>query len=103
MDRAPDSKSGCWGFKSLLACHLFYMSLTHGFIRFDIMDKVKQMYEKIVQFLKEAKVELKKVTWPTPKQTLASTSVVIIVVILVSIFLGIVDFGLAKVIRLVLG
>ncbi len=20
MDRAPDSKSGCWGFKSLLAC-----------------------------------------------------------------------------------
>jgi|APCry1669188910_1035180.scaffolds.fasta_scaffold17590_1 hypothetical protein len=21
MDRAPDSKSGCWGFKSLLACH----------------------------------------------------------------------------------
>ena len=22
MARAPDSKSGCWGFKSLLACHL---------------------------------------------------------------------------------
>ena len=20
-DRAPDSKSGCWGFESLLACH----------------------------------------------------------------------------------
>jgi len=67
------------------------------------MDKVKQTFERIVQFLKEAKVELKKVTWPTPKQTLASTSVVIIVVIVVSIFLGIVDFGLAKVIRLVLG
>ncbi|MEI8172028.1 MAG: preprotein translocase subunit SecE [Deltaproteobacteria bacterium] len=67
------------------------------------MDKVKQIFRKVVQFLKEAKVELKKVTWPTPKQTLASTSVVIIVVIIVSAFLGIVDFGLAKVIRLVLG
>ncbi|MCX5825760.1 MAG: preprotein translocase subunit SecE [Deltaproteobacteria bacterium] len=46
---------------------------------------------------------MKKVTWPTPKQTLASTSVVIIVVIIVSGFLGIVDFGLTKIIKLVLG
>jgi preprotein translocase subunit SecE len=67
------------------------------------MDKLKQIFEKVVQFLKEAKVELNKVTWPSSKQTLASTSVVIIVVIIVSAFLGIVDFGLAKVIRLVLG
>jgi len=67
------------------------------------MNKVKIIAEKIVRFLKEAKIELKKVTWPTPRQTLASTSVVIIVVIIVSIFLGIVDFGLAKAIRLVLG
>ncbi|HYA12885.1 MAG TPA: preprotein translocase subunit SecE [Syntrophales bacterium] len=67
------------------------------------MDKIKLITEKVMRFLKEAKGELKKVTWPTPKQTLASTSVVIIVVIIVSIFLGIVDFGLAKVIRLVLG
>jgi preprotein translocase subunit SecE len=67
------------------------------------MDKVKLIAEKIIRFLKEAKVELRKVTWPTPRQTLASTSVVIIVVIIVSIFLGIVDFGLAKAIRLVLG
>ncbi|MEK7243185.1 MAG: preprotein translocase subunit SecE, partial [Thermodesulfobacteriota bacterium] len=37
------------------------------------------------------------------KQTLASTSVVIIVVIIVSAFLGIVDFGLTKVVKLVLG
>ena len=67
------------------------------------MNKVKIIAEKIVRFLKEAKIELRKVTWPTPRQTLASTSVVIIVVIIVSIFLGIVDFGLSKAIRLVLG
>jgi preprotein translocase subunit SecE len=67
------------------------------------MDRIKLLTEKIVRFLKEAKGELKKVTWPTPRQTLASTSVVIIVVIIVSIYLGIVDFGVAKAIRLVLG
>jgi preprotein translocase subunit SecE len=67
------------------------------------MNKVKIIASNVIRFLKEAKIELRKVTWPTPRQTLASTSVVIIVVIIVSIFLGIVDFGLAKAIRLVLG
>jgi preprotein translocase subunit SecE len=68
-----------------------------------VLDRVKVIAEKIKQFLAGSKVELKKVTWPTPKQTLASTSVVIIVVIVVSTFLGIVDFGLTKVVKLVLG
>jgi preprotein translocase subunit SecE len=67
------------------------------------MDRVKIILEKVRQFLAGSKVELKKVTWPTPKQTLASTSIVIIVVIVVSFFLGIVDFGLAKVVKFVLG
>ena len=67
------------------------------------MNKVRIIADKVIRFLKEAKIELKKVTWPTHRQTLASTSVVIIVVIIVSMFLGIVDFGLAKAIRMVLG
>lgn len=67
------------------------------------MDKIKLILAKVTQFLKEAKTELMKVTWPTPKQTLASTSVVIVVVVIVSLFLGIVDFGLSKLIRLALG
>ena len=67
------------------------------------MDKIKVVTEKIKQFLTGSKIELKKVTWPTPKQTLASTSVVIIVVIIVSTFLGIVDFGLTKIVKLILG
>jgi preprotein translocase subunit SecE len=67
------------------------------------MDKIKEIAEKVKQFVAGSKVELKKVTWPTPKQTLASTSVVIIVVIIVSVFLGIVDFGLTKIVKLVLG
>ncbi|MHB8828219.1 MAG: preprotein translocase subunit SecE [Syntrophales bacterium] len=68
-----------------------------------IIDRIKVILEKTKQFLAGSSAELKKVVWPTPKQTLASTSVVVIVVIIVSVFLGIVDFGLSKIVRLVLG
>jgi preprotein translocase subunit SecE len=67
------------------------------------MEKIKSIIDRIRQFLRESKVELKKVTWPTPKEALASTSVVLAVVIIVSIFLGLVDFGLTKIIRVFLG
>ena len=55
-----------------------------------------------VQFLREVKIELKKVTWPSRKQTIGSTVVVIAVIILISIFLGSVDIGLSSLIRTVL-
>lgn len=58
---------------------------------------------KVKQFLSEARAELKKVTWPTRKQAFASTAVVIIVVVIVAVFLSLVDLGLTKVIRLILG
>ncbi len=51
------------------------------------------------QFLFDAKVELKKVTWPTKKELLSTTVVVIVLVILIALFLGIVDLGLVKIIK----
>ena len=58
--------------------------------------------ENSMQFLREVKVELKKVAWPTRKQTLGSTVVVLILVIIIAFFLGIVDIGLSSLIRMVL-
>ena len=58
--------------------------------------------QKSLQFLREVKVELKKVTWPTRKQTIGSTLVVIILVMIISFFLGIVDIGLSSLIGVVL-
>ena len=57
---------------------------------------------KSLQFLREVKVELKKVTWPSRKQTLGSTVVVIVLVMLISLFLGVVDMGLSSLVRIVL-
>jgi preprotein translocase subunit SecE len=58
-------------------------------------------WTRSVQFLREVKTELKKVTWPTRKQTLGSTGVVIVLVMIVSMFLGLVDMGLAGIVRLI--
>ena len=67
------------------------------------MEKIKAIMQKIIQFLSEAKAELKKVAWPTPKQTMASTSVVVIIVLIISLYLGIIDYGLAKLVKLIIG
>ncbi|MFC1800095.1 preprotein translocase subunit SecE [Candidatus Eisenbacteria bacterium] len=56
------------------------------------------MFEKIKKFVKEVKVELTKVTWPTPSELRATTTVVIITTFIMTVFIGIVDFGLAQVI-----
>ena len=56
-----------------------------------------------VQFLREAKIELKKVKWPTRKELLASTAIVIVLVLVVALYLGLIDFGLIKIIKRVIG
>ena len=51
------------------------------------------------QFLREVKQELKKVTWPSRKDTLSATVVVLFSVFVIAVFLGIVDSGLSNIIR----
>ncbi|MDH3572741.1 MAG: preprotein translocase subunit SecE [Desulfobacteraceae bacterium] len=64
--------------------------------------KFKGYIDKGLQFLREVKVELKKVVWPSRKQTIGSTVVVLILTIIISVFLGMVDIGLSSLIRVVL-
>jgi preprotein translocase subunit SecE len=67
------------------------------------MLKINNKYvDQALQFLREVKVELKKVAWPSRKQAMGSTIVVIMLVLLVSLFLGIVDIGLSSLIKAVL-
>lgn len=60
------------------------------------------MFGRIKEFLREVKVEIKKVVYPTREELIGSTWVVIITVIVMSIFLGIVDLGLSKIISIAL-
>ncbi|OGR10402.1 MAG: preprotein translocase subunit SecE [Desulfobacterales bacterium RIFOXYA12_FULL_46_15] len=68
----------------------------------EIKTSEPNFFQKAIDFLTEVKVELKKVTWPTRKQVTGTTIVVIIFVFVVAAFLGLFDFGLAKLVQVVL-
>lgn len=64
---------------------------------------IGQYIQKAGQFLRESKMELKKVKWPTRKELLATTAVVIVLVLFCALYLGLVDFGLIKLIKNIVG
>ncbi len=53
-------------------------------------------------FFEEVKTELEKVTWPTRKETIGTTWVVVVIIFLISVYLGACDLILAKLMRLIL-
>ena len=60
------------------------------------------MLAKTRNFIEEVKLELGKVTWPTRKETIGTTWVVIVIVLLISFYLGACDLALTKLMRLIL-
>jgi preprotein translocase subunit SecE len=64
---------------------------------------IRAKFESVKQFLREVKNELRKVTWPSRKDALSGTAIVLIAVFIIALFLGIVDSGLSNLIKWVLG
>lgn len=60
--------------------------------------KIQQLRE----FFDQSVAEMKKVTFPTRKETVATGIAVLVMVVFMSLFLGLVDFGLAKAIGAIL-
>ncbi|PIE62790.1 MAG: preprotein translocase subunit SecE [Desulfobacter postgatei] len=59
-------------------------------------------FTRTTEFFREVKIELKKVIWPTQKQTTGTTVVVIVFVFIVAVFLGVFDYSLSKLVQVVL-
>ena len=57
------------------------------------------MLTKAFGFLAEVKAEVKKVTWPTRREAMSGTAVVVFVVLIMAMFLGIVDAILSKIVQ----
>jgi preprotein translocase subunit SecE len=57
------------------------------------------MFKRIKQFLKEVKIEINKVVYPSKDELIGSTWVVIISVFIISLYLGVVDMGLSKLVK----
>ncbi|MCL5405644.1 MAG: preprotein translocase subunit SecE [Deltaproteobacteria bacterium] len=56
----------------------------------------KTFTDTVRDYLREVVVELKKVVWPSRKDTLGSTAVILVIVCLTAVFLGLVDLALSK-------
>jgi preprotein translocase subunit SecE len=65
----------------------------------DALESIKQPVTRSREFLQECWVELKKVHWPTRKETQAATLVVIIGVMVVALYLGLVDVVISWVVH----
>jgi preprotein translocase subunit SecE len=59
------------------------------------------MIEKVKNYLAETRVELRKVTWPSKGELKDATRVVVVASIILTIFIGVVDQILSRIIRLV--
>ncbi|MBP5430082.1 MAG: preprotein translocase subunit SecE [Elusimicrobiaceae bacterium] len=58
---------------------------------------------KAIQFVKDSYGELKKSTWLSKSEVIQSTILVGIVVVLVSAYVGLIDFGLTRLLGAVVG
>ena len=54
--------------------------------------KITELPKKIVTFLKEVRLETKKVNWPSRKETIKYTLIIVGVSLVVAAFLGGLDF-----------
>ena len=60
---------------------------------------VKATVDTVKEYFKEVYLETKRVTFPSRKETMKGTYVVLITVIIAAVFLGMVDMGLARIIQ----
>ncbi len=67
------------------------------------LSEIAGIVPRSIEFVKEAWSELKKVHWPTRKETYSATVVVLIAVIVVAAFLGLVDFALSYAMQYLMG
>lgn len=61
------------------------------------------MLAKAKTFFEDVQAELAKVTWPTRKETFSTAQVVVVIIVIISFYLGACDWILANIIRSILG
>lgn len=60
------------------------------------------MANKIVSFFKEVKTEMGKVSWSTKDELIGSTVVVLVSLAILSLFIGICDLVLSKIVNIIM-
>ncbi len=66
-------------------------------------DGKPNIFQKIRRWWRETVGELRKVSWPTWKEALALTRVVLIVTVIMAVILGVLDFAFSRLVALLVG
>lgn len=54
----------------------------------------------ILKFFREAKSELKKVTWPSKSQLIHNTIIILVFIVIMAVILSVLDLGFSKLFQL---
>jgi preprotein translocase subunit SecE len=63
---------------------------------------VRNKVEGVKGYFRDVYLEAKRITWPSKKDAVKGTYIVLITVVVAAAFLGVVDAGLGKIIRALL-
>ncbi len=55
------------------------------------------------EYIRQVRTEMRKVSWPSRKETISSTIAVFIMVAIASVFLFLADFFMANIVQFILG
>jgi preprotein translocase subunit SecE len=66
------------------------------------MDKLKSYLNQGVSFVQESWTELSKVHYPSPKETIQATIVVVALSFVMALWLGLIDLGATRIVRALL-
>jgi len=64
--------------------------------------KLRDTGPRALNFFAEVWAEMKKVHWPSRRETYAATLVVLVVTVLIAVFLGVVDFAISHMVQAIL-
>lgn len=67
----------------------------------EIAQEKPKIGQRVVEYFKDTRGELRKVSWPTRKQATNLTLIVLAVTVVMAIFLGSLDYLFANLVRLI--
>jgi preprotein translocase subunit SecE len=92
-----------YAFKSRPEVWASWVAMFGGFLLGILLFAFSQYGRNFWQFVLESRIELRKVFWPTRQETLTTTMVVLVFVVIASIFFWLLDLGLASVTKFFTG
>ena len=103
LARAPVSKTGGWGFESLHSCHALVAGGEVAQPTRLLRTRNEMARISPIEFLQQVRTEVSKVTWPTRRETVITTIMVLVMVIAAALFFLAADQVLSFFVSFVLG